>query len=222
VLSIDPATAQDEVQQALLDSLLYSVSHDLRSPLLTMSLSAELLEDALARAGVTSEGGTVALSSLRQGAADLDRMLQALMQISRARRKVLEPARGALALILGGYHVTPEDSDALRRVVLVDPLHVRDALDAVAGEGPLAVRLSVEGVDDVAEGGRARLEFEAATLEHGPTPLHALTGSLKQYAGTPIEALAFAQVLIERQGGAIEADAPRVSIALPLAGGTAS
>lgn len=233
-MTIDPATAQD-AQQVLLDSLLYSVSHDLRSPLLTMSLSTELLEASLTDTGdigspdastadrakaskgatsraAVSEGTTVALASLRQGAADLERMLQALMELSRARRNTVEPVRSTLQLILAGYRVTSpdaDDTDLRRRVALVDPVQVREMLDAVAGDASLAVKAHL-GEDFV------DLELAVPQLEHGPTPLHAIAASLKQYAATPVEALAVGQVLLERQGGTVRGEGGRVVIRLPL------
>lgn len=208
-MTIDPATAAHSDAQQVLDSLLYSVSHDLRSPLLTMTLSAELIESALEREGVRSEGTTLAVSSLLQGAADMERMLQTLMLLSRARRKQIEPTRGALQVILGGHAVVSEDAALPRRIALVDPLQVREMLDAVAGDDPLEVHVRVRD-------GCADLEFAVAILEHGPTPLHAISASLKQYAATPVEALAVGQVLLERQGGRVEGDSGRVVISLPL------
>ncbi len=211
-MNIDPATeARSNVQQVLLDSLLYSVSHDLRSPLLTMTLSAELIEAGLAPQDVSGEGTALAVSSLRQGASDMERMLQTLMLLSRARRRQLEPSRGALQLILGGHVVVSQEPELPRRVVLVDPLHVREMLDAVGGEEPLEVQVHLDG-------GRAVLKLALPLLEHGPTPLHAVTASLKQYAGTPVEALAVGQILLERQGGEVTCIAGRVTVSLPLAG----
>jgi len=211
-MEIDPATeARADTQQVLLDSLLYSVSHDLRSPLLTMTLSAELIEAGLSPQGSRSEGTALAVSSLRQGASDMERMLQTLMLLSRARRKRLESAQGALQLILGGHVVLSEEPELPRRVVLVDPLHVREMLDAVGGDEPVEVQVHLGA-------GRAALDVAVPVLEHGPTPLHAVTASLKQYAGTPVEALAVGQILVERQGGEVTCEVGRVKVSLPLAG----
>lgn len=212
-MTIDPATEAHPDAQQVLDSLLYSVSHDLRSPLLTMTLSAELIESALDREGVSSEGTSLAVRSLRQGAADMERMLQTLMLLSRARRKQIEPARGALQVILGGHFVVSEGDVLPRRIALVDPLQVREMLDAVAGDDPLEVHVRVYD-------GRADLEFPVPALEHGPTPLHAVAASLKQYAATPVETLAVGQILVERQGGAVRAESGRVVISLPIEGVT--
>lgn len=211
-MQLDPATeAIPATQQVLLDSLLYSVSHDLRSPLITMTLSAELIEAGLGADATRSEGVTLAMDSLRQGAADMERMLQTLMLLSRARRRVIEDSRGTLQVILGGHIVLAEAPGLPRRVALVDPLHVREMLDAVAGDDPLEVQVTLSQE-------RASLRFAAPALEHGPTPLHVLVSSLKQYAGTPVEALAVGQVLLERQGAQVTNSAGEVTIYLPLAG----
>jgi len=152
------------------------------------------------------------MTSMRQGAADMERMLQTLMLLSRARKKELAPARGALRLILGGYNVRSEEAGLLQQVVQVDPLHVREMLDQVAGDDLLQV--GVHLLRDSVE-----LDVACAALEHGPTPLHALTASLKQYAGTSVEALAVGQILVERQGGSVRGEDGRVVVSLPLAGG---
>lgn len=210
-MTIDPATEAHPNAQQVLDSLLYAVSHDLRSPLLTMTLSAELIESALQREGVDSEGTTLAVDSLRQGAADMERMLQTLMLLSRARRKQIEPKRGSLQVILGGHLVVSEEDALSSRIALVDPLHVREMLDAVAGDDPLEVHVRIRD-------GRADIEFPVPAIEHGPTPLHAVSASLKQYAATPVEALAVGQVLLERQGGGVTGGTGRVVVSLPLEG----
>ena len=209
-MHVDPATDAPSAQQVLLDSLLYSVSHDLRSPLLTMTLSSELLESGMNREASLPEGIVLALDSLRQGAADIERMLQTLMLLSRARRRNLDAQRGSLQVILGGHTVRGADPSAARRVVLVDPLHVREMLDAVAGDAPLDVDVSLSE-------GCAIIEFAVPLLEHGPSPMHAVASSLKQYAGTPVETLAVGQTLLERQGALVAGAVGRVTIQLPLA-----
>lgn len=198
---------------AFLDALLYSASHDLRSPLLTMTLSAELIEGALGGADLDGTGG-VAMQSLRQGAADLERMLQALTLVSRARRGEVEAVRCPLRVILGGYEVDAA-AGVLQQPVLVDPLVVRETLDALVEEG--VTRVSAEATD-----GAVALSVPAGALDLSPSPLEVLLSSLKEHAGGPLEAMAVRQVLIERQGGAMAACDGRVVITLPLAPGRAS
>lgn len=208
-MTIDRATAETDAQQLLLDSLLYVVSHDLRSPLLTMTLSAELIETAMESGSTRSDSTALAIQSMKQGAADMERMLQTLMLLSRARRRQLEPGRGALGLILGGYEVEGGGPELARRVARVEPLQVREMLDAIAGDGGLRVLVTLHA--DAAD-----LEVEVPELEHGPTPMHAVATSLKQYAGTVVETLAVGQAFIERQGGCVIAEPGRLIIRLPL------
>ena len=119
--------------QALIDSLLFSVSHDLRSPLLTILLGVDLLQqthEASASAAGADETATLALESLRNGATDLERMLAALTALSRARRRTLAVAPTPLRMLLGGYNVSYE-SVSLDEVRLdVDLIAAREALDA--------------------------------------------------------------------------------------------
>ena len=68
------------------DQCLHSVSHDLRSPLLTMSLGTELIADAVV---ADDDRTALALDSLRSGAKDLERMLGAITLPSRARKRTL-------------------------------------------------------------------------------------------------------------------------------------
>ncbi|RLT39863.1 MAG: hypothetical protein DWI58_12130 [Chloroflexi bacterium] len=78
----------------LVEALLYSVSHDLRSPLLTLSLAGELISESLGdRLRAEPSSGIVALDALEHGARDLERMLQALAVVSRARRRPLRRTR---------------------------------------------------------------------------------------------------------------------------------
>lgn len=208
-----PAAAAPDAWR-LIDALLYSVSHDLRSPLLSMTLSAELIEEGL-RAG-SGAGVTEALPGLRQGAADLERMLQALTLLSRARRREVVPAAAPLRLILGGYRVSSDVPQLDKVTVATDPLVVREFLDALGHGDALAVVASVEGEHvvlavDVPE------ELQDAT-----SPLEALAGSLQRFAGHPsagasVEGLAAQQLLLERQGARVRIDGGRLLLALPRA-----
>jgi hypothetical protein len=203
-----PLAAADTWQ--LVDALLYSVSHDLRSPLLSLTLSADLLRDVL---GAVPEGGAgdVAIDGLRYGARDLERMLEALTVLSRARRRVFDHDQGPLGLILGGHLVMSDAEDLVSRMVAVDPLVVRELFDQVAGDGPVEVRAVIEG-DHV----MLSASVMAAVPAFEGSPLTALVSSLHTYAGTVVERLAASQVLFDRQGAAFAFDGNRLVIWLPL------
>ncbi|TAJ20939.1 MAG: hypothetical protein EPO65_02510, partial [Dehalococcoidia bacterium] len=178
----------------LLDALLYSVSHDLRSPLLSLTLSADLLRDV---AGAVAEGGVgeIALGGLRDGARDMERMIESLTVLSRARRRVFDRDRAPLGLILGGHLVMSDVDGLIQQVVAVDPLPIRELMDEVCGEGPIDVRAAIEG-------GHVMLSAPV-TAELPPfegRPLWALASSLQSYAGGAVERLAAFQVLLDRQG----------------------
>ncbi len=196
----------------LVDALLYSVSHDLRSPLLSLTLSADLLRDV---AGTLPEGGTgeIALDGLRYGARDMERMLESLTVLSRARRRVFEHDRGTLGLILGGHLVMSDIEELSRLVVSVDPMTVRELLDDVAGDRPVEVRAAIED-------GYVTLSMavDADLPAFEGRPLYALASSLQSYAGSPVERLAASQVLLDRQGASFSIEGGRLLIWLPLEG----
>ena len=199
----------------LLDSLLYSVAHDLKSPLLTLALASDLLVDAV---GEPDDRARLALDSLKHGAKDLERMLDAVTAVSRAWRRPLEVVAVPLMPVLSGHVVTsghddPADHDDLAGLVAaVDP-HIVSELDTrlLVGQ-PGTLQLAVEG-------GVIRLDVPLADgwPEVDGTPLEALLGSLHTYAGTPVEPLAALQVLLERQGGGLAIEGRWASVRLPLA-----
>ena len=123
--------------EELLDALLLSVSHDLRSPLLAISLSAELIE----RGG---EGVEEATRALRVGATDLERMLQALTLLSRARRREFDVASHALGDLLGGHVVISEVPELASVRVVVDGSTIGELLATLAEAGPVEAQIGVE------------------------------------------------------------------------------
>lgn len=205
--SADPAPAW-----RVLDALLYSVSHDLRSPLLTMTLSADLVQEGLSPASggeQASETVSIALDAFRRGAADLERMLEALTRLSRARRQEITPAKSSLRLILGGYTVTGGASPDT--TVTVDAIEVREFIDGLAGDGDAAVEVARDG-------GLVTICVASVHESVGEvTPLDALAGSLHLFAGTPVEALAVRQILLERRDCEVSVVGGRVRVALPVA-----
>lgn len=199
---------------SLVEALLYSVSHDLRSPLLTLSLAGELIAESLGDRlrEEASSSGAVALDALQHGTRDLERMLQALTTVSRARRRPLEPSRAPLRLLLGGHVVLSDAGDLGSRVVAVDPIAVREIIDAVCGEDPADIAVSL---DDTYAVLRLPLDASLAAVRGGP--LVALAQSLQMHAGTLVETLAAAEVVLHRFGGGVEVAADGVHLWLPLA-----
>ncbi len=191
--------------EELLDALLLSVSHDLRSPLLAISLSAELIEQG-------GEGVEEATRALRVGATDLERMLQAPTLLSRARRRELDVASHALGDLLGGHVVISEVSELASVRVVVDGSTIGELLAALAESGPVEAQIAVED-------GTVRCDFALRT-EVEPSdasPLAALARSLERHAGTPVEALAVHEVTLTRQGVGFARNGQRLIVTLPLA-----
>lgn len=211
--SPNPTHAVSDDAFELLDAVLYSTSHDLRSPLLSMTLSAELLEQSLP-AGAAAEGSTVAvaLEAMRHGAKDLERMLQALTAVSRARRRRLQVATLPLRELLAGRRTA---ADLPELAVTVDVAVVGEALDAFATDATAAIAVA----PSAHEVSLLLLPLADAPEFEG-SPLAALLGSLQSYAGTAVERLAVSEVLVTRCGGGLLADASSVRLSLPLATGS--
>ncbi|MFA7248606.1 MAG: hypothetical protein WC273_03155 [Dehalococcoidia bacterium] len=209
----EPAVPGPTDPDDLVEALLFSVSHDLRSPLLTLSLAGELISESLGdRLRAESSSGLVALDALQHGARDLERMLQALTVVSRARRRPLETSRSPLRLLLGGHVVISEAGDLGSRLVAVDPLAVREIIDAVCGEEPAEIHVSLSEAFAL-----LRLPLDEALADVRGAPLVALAHSLQRHAGTLVEALGAAQVMLERSGGHIAIADEGVHVWLPRA-----
>lgn len=195
----------------LVEALLYSVSHDLRSPLLTLSLAGELISESLGdRLRAEPSSGLVALDALEHGARDLERMLQALAVVSRARRRPLEIGHAPLRLLLGGHIVISDEGDLGSRLVRVDAIALREIIDAVCGDD--AVEIHVLLLDAYVV---LRLPLPAALAEVRGAPLVAMVQSLQYHAGTLVETLAASQVVLDRCGGAIDVRDDGVHLWLP-------
>ncbi len=214
--SLNPTHAVSADGFELLDAVLHSTSHDLRSPLLSMTLSAELLQESLPP-GAAVEGSTaaIALEAMRHGAKDLERMLQALTLVSRARRRQLEIATLPLRELLVGRRTAPDLTALPDLTVTVDVAVIEEALDSFAAEATavIAVEPSAHDVSLLLPPPVDAPEFEGS-------PVAALLGSLQNYAGTPVERLAASEVLVARSGGRLLADTSGVRLSLPLAAGS--
>lgn len=211
----EPAPAAE-----LLSRLLYAVSHDLRSPALTLSLSGELIEDAArpptAATPDSSPRGErldVGLHGLREGGRDLERMLGAVTVLSRAWHRELAPRTLPLAELLEGRPLAAADPTLPTLAVHLDPAPAVELLTLLAGAAPPPrVELERDGADAVLCLVHA---LELPPLEE--SPLAALCGSLTAYAGTVLERAAALQLLLERQGAALELGAAEARLWLPLA-----
>lgn len=208
-----PASANGAELQELFDSLLYSVSHDLRSPLLSMSLSTELIADHIRpEPSAASSSTMVALEALQHGARDLERMLQALALLSRARRRPLDTKRVPLRTLLGGHVVLSDEENLGQRVVAADPVVVREVVDVLGGEAPLEVRASVE--DRVVV---LRMPGTERTAALSGSFVRGVVGALQSYAGTEVERLAASEIALARQDAQLRAVDASVVLWLPLA-----
>jgi signal transduction histidine kinase len=203
----DPSTEAVRLN-ALLDALLFSASHDLRSPLLAISLSAELIE----RGG---EGVEEAKRALHTGAADLERMLSALTMLSRARRRELTIAPTPLGDLLSGQVVISEVPELASLRVAVDAATIAELLATLAEHGPIEVQVGVEG-DAVGCDFALRADIDNSDASD-VSPLATLVSSLERHAGTAIEALAAHEVVLARQGAALTHVDGRLVVSLPLA-----
>lgn len=204
--------------QDVVASLLYSIAHDLRSSLLTLSLSLGLIDEAVEERmrADPSGSGTVALDALHHGARELERMVQSLAILARGYRRELNVGRTPLRLLLGGHVVISEASGLDARLVLVDPIVVREVIDACCGADAAEVHVVLTEAHAVLTLPRP------PALPSGPgevrgAPLTALIEELQRHAGSAVEALAAAQVVLERQGAAIEVRADGVRLWLPRA-----
>lgn len=188
-------SAYADAAPRLLDSLFYAVSHDLRSPLLTVSLSAQLLEHTLA--DVEVDGASDALGGLRAACDDLERMLAAMNALSRASRRATEPLEVSVSALCAG---APEATVTLDEATATE-------LRAAVPEGTIA---SVEGGD-------ALISWPIETLPGGETsPLTALAGSLHSYAGGPVEGLACLEIALDRHRGSVEVIDSQLTVRMPL------
>lgn len=206
--------------EALFDTLLYAVSHDLKSPMLSIGLGAELLEGTSA----TDERARLGLEAVQRGTEDLARLLEALTQVSRARRRPLDARPVRLAALLAD--IEGHDADAAPEgtagtaasaatgglEVCVDPRLVTE-FAAAAGRPRVVV-----GAEDV----RLVAPLPPVLREIEGPPLEALFASLGLHAGTLVTALAVLQVQLDRQGGTLVLGGGHATALLPAAAAAAA
>lgn len=121
-----------EAKNSELERFTYTVSHDLRSPLITVNAYLAQVEDAAARGDLESVHGD--LDRVRRAARKMDRLLRDLLDLSRVGHVLSAPARIPFETL------------------------VRDALDLVGGRlRERGVKVEVEPGLPVVYGDRARL-----------------------------------------------------------------
>src|SRR5688572_11282808 len=175
--------------EALFDALLFAVSHDLKSPLLSISLGVELLDGASPAESALDDRTRLAMDAVRRGSEDLTRQLDAVTVVSRARRRPLDATPVALATFL------PKEAGIEGVRVAVDARVVTEFVTALDG-----ARSEVRVGDSAV---RFALPWPASAPACEGPPLEALLTSLGTHAGTVVATLAALQVQLERQGGTI-------------------
>lgn len=195
----------------LIDALLYTAAHDLKSPLLTLSLSADLMVRALPE---TTEQLRTAVDGLRHGGAEIERMLNSLAAVSRAYRRPLDGTVRTVRETLHGLDQArcAEIDDAVEgRIVAVDARAVAELLTVLHRQdgGEIDVRVN---------GSTLTVSAPAPESDYGiaESPLETLFASLTAHSGSVVQALAEVQVQLERQGGSVRFEDGRVEARLPL------
>lgn len=194
----------------IIDPLLYAVAHDLKSPLLTLSLSADLL---LSDAEPADHGQRIAVQGLTEGSKEIERMIDSLAVLSRAYRKSLDAGTTPLTELLVDFEgYLRGEPDIERSRVAVDGRVVRTLLEMLRDEQPDAIVIDVTATE-------LRIEAPAPESEYGigASPLQTLFGSLTAHAGTQVQTLAEVQVQLGRQAGSITFEDDRTIVRVPLA-----
>lgn len=188
-------------EETLLALFLRAVSHDLRSPLLTLGLAMELLGDV-----PTDERGQLARNAMTSGLQDMERMLNAVSAVSRARRRILTDEPMPMAAFLDGLEATGDE--ALTDVTLA--LDARAAAEALQA---LAVPIRIDAQPGFVVVSAALPE---ALAEVEGSCVAALLRDLHRYAGTAAVDLSAAEVVLARQGGMLRCDDAQVRMWLPV------
>jgi hypothetical protein len=198
-----------EATENLLSSFLRSVSHDLKSPLLTLSLSVELLDGVFP----DDERGRVAHDALTHGIEEMNQMLDAVTGVSRARRRILGDQSTSLIDVLRGHVVLSESPVVSRALVHLDLRPLAEALRALGG-APVDIR--AEASDHAV---RLSAALPANVAEVEGSCVGALLANLQQYSGTSIAQLAAAEVALARQGASLSCVEGRVQFEFPITAG---
>ena len=183
-------------------ALLTSVSHDLRSPLLTVALSGDLLRDAVD--GGDADGARASPARRCVRAFATSSACSTRSPRSRAPRNGRwHRAAHSPACFLEGHWLSGDGA------IDADASLAADLVDALGGGTAVEVR-TLDAAVEVA----VALADEAGSVPDG-SPLAALLDSLKAYAGTVVERLAAIELQASRQGGALRIDGGRALLTLP-------
>ena len=192
--------------ERLLGMLLSSVAHDLKSPLIALSLGAELLAET-----EVPQQRAIASDSIRQGVRDMERMLDAVAAVSASRRQPLQLETITVGDALAGVEVESTTAGWEGRSMTVDRQFMLHLVEF--GGGPGNARA---GLDMQADAVAITIAAPESTELPSGSPLAALLSSLHEHAGTAVQDLAVLQLLSARQDGDLSMSADGVTVTLPL------
>lgn len=199
----------------LLDQLLTAVSHDLRTPLLAISLGLELLAEDESGSPLTEEQRATASRSVHTGVRDLERLIDGVSAVSRARRRPLADQPMPLGEGLEGQVLLTQEEGLRTLPVALDPIVPRELWEAVSPGRPAEIFAERTG-GSVLLTTRPRREPDADPLPDA-SPVSMLLASLETHAGTLVEHLAVLEVLASRQGATLGIRDGSVTLRVPLA-----
>lgn len=209
------------------ESLLASVSHDLRNPLNTFSMSAGLLRDDLERGDFDPTRAAGLTSRMERASARMQALIEDLIEASHidARKIELSPRQERAAQLVRDALAASSKSASERRTTVREDAIEDDIVVSVDRPRVLEIlgRLIAYGVKMTGEGGLVRVGVirrgsRAVFYAHADLPGTAQIPSSDEARGGL--ALLIARGLVELHGGAMEvetANGLRMSFALEIA-----
>ncbi|MGQ0564105.1 MAG: ATP-binding protein [Gemmobacter sp.] len=226
--------------ERLRTALLSSVSHDLRTPLVTIIGAAGSLADS---PDLGPEARRDLAENIREEGERLDRYVQNLLDMTRLGHGALKPRQVALDLaeLIGGArqrtrgplraHILRVDLPALLPQVVADGVLLEQVLVNILDN---AAKYAPEGTEILLAAQQVGGMVEVAVADHGPgiapdertrvfDMFYRVAGGDRQRAGTGL-GLAICKGLVEAMGGTIRAETgwpdgsgTRIVVALPVA-----